>query len=154
MLSRTPNHYTLPFFFLLLSWNPIDGVLLDYSTGFVCNDNVLSLNPGPRAFPRLVENTDDGFCTLRMSPDSLGRTVSAFAAVTLDNDDYAFDTTFTYQFSGLLNGVGDGIAFVMHQDTRGTSALASGGGDLGVYGEGMITPAIVVEIDTCTYMID
>lgn len=149
MLSPKPN------FLLLLSlvFQTAQG-MLDYSTGFPCNDNSISLNPGPRAFPQLVENDDDDQCTLRMSPDQVGRSVSAFTSYTFGNgnNQYAFDTTFTYQLSGIMNGIGDGIAFVLHQDSRGTGALANGGGDLGVYGSGIIRPAIVVELDTCAYI--
>lgn len=45
-------------------------------------------------------------------------------------------------------GGADGMAFVMHTDSRGTSALASAGGGIGYGGGNKISPSVVVELDT------
>jgi len=45
----------------------------------------------------------------------------------------------------------DGIAFVLHNDSRGVGALGGGGGDLGYSG---ISPSVAVEIDTYQNSID
>jgi hypothetical protein len=91
-------------------------------------------------------------CLLRMSPDNTGRAVSAWLPYRM-NGGYAFTTTFTYRISGADNGSGDGLAFGIHQDPRGTVALGAGGGNLGIYGANMIMPGLFVEIDTCTCLL-
>lgn len=53
-----------------------------------------------------------------------------------------------YRIFGEEFGSADGMAFVMHQDPRGTGAVGAGGGFLGVYGDNAITNALVIEFDT------
>ena len=44
----------------------------------------------------------------------------------------------------------DGMAFVMHRDPRGASALGDPGGGIGYGGVAKITPSVIVEMDTFT----
>jgi hypothetical protein len=88
-------------------------------------------------------------CLLRLTPDNTARAVSAFLPYRM-NGAYAFETTFTFAISGDDNGVGDGLAFAIHQDPRGTSALGGDGGNLGIYGSNMIQTGVFVEFDSCT----
>jgi Bacterial lectin len=130
---------------------------VDYSTGFPCGgntNNLLDLNMGGRSYPQLVADARGNVpttCLLRLSPDQVGRAVSAFLpyAFPFTSTRYAFEVEFTYRISGINNGIGDGIAYVIHQDPRGDDALGAAGGSLGVYGATIVAPALVVEFDTC-----
>ncbi len=57
-----------------------------------------------------------------------------------------FETTFRFVISSQAL-MGDGFAFVIHNDSDGASALGAGGSDLG-YGGGNITNGIAIEFDT------
>ena len=59
----------------------------------------------------------------------------------------AFAATFTYQAGG--NRAADGMSFCLQNDSRGTSALGGGGGQLGVGGTtgGQITPSVELMMD-------
>jgi uncharacterized repeat protein (TIGR03803 family) len=57
-----------------------------------------------------------------------------------------FEASFTYQSSGAA----DGAAFVLQNDPRGTAALGSDGGYLGVGGTGLITPSAELELNLYT----
>jgi hypothetical protein len=142
---------------LFVAGQPVEAI--DFSAGFSCDNDDndgLDLNINGRAYPRLVPTTSDPtVCQLRLSPDQVGRAVSAFVPFRFPGPmpvetTYAFMTRFTYQISGITNGIGDGLAFVMHQSPSGDDALGKAGGSLGVYG-GDIAPALVVEFDTCKY---
>ncbi|HEY3760240.1 MAG TPA: choice-of-anchor tandem repeat GloVer-containing protein [Verrucomicrobiae bacterium] len=56
-----------------------------------------------------------------------------------------FEASFTYQ--DVNEGVADGVAFVVQNDPRGTAALGSAGGYLGVGGTGLITPSAELELN-------
>lgn len=66
----------------------------------------------------------------------------------------AFNASFTYQAGG--NRAADGATFCLQNDPRGTAALGSGGGGLGVSGAGgasippAIIPSVEVELDLFT----
>ena len=65
------------------------------------------------------------------------------------NLDLAFDSIFTVYIGGDDNGA-DGIAFVMHNDPRGTNAMGTPGQYLGYAGSSgspTISPSLAVEID-------
>ena len=49
---------------------------------------------------------------------------------------------------GVFRVAGDGLVFVMHNDSRGNSALGSSGGYLGSYGPDGIQNGLFVELDT------
>ena len=59
----------------------------------------------------------------------------------------AFDAAFTYQAVSAGNGLADGATFCLQNDPRGASALASGGGGLGVGNGGAITPSAELMLD-------
>ena len=68
--------------------------------------------------------------------------------------DTGFDTVFTYSFNSLGSGGADGMTIIFHTDPRGTSAMGSGGGEMG-YGANTtapsgtaITNSLVLELDT------
>ena len=65
-----------------------------------------------------------------------------------DNTGLEFCMTIGYRIYGEEFGSADGMAFVMHQDPRGTAAVGQGGGFLGVYGDNAITNSLVIEFDT------
>ncbi len=63
-----------------------------------------------------------------------------------------FDTTFSFQISSLVFGGADGIAFVIHDDPRGASAIGGDGSAMG-YGTQAaaqipIANSLAIEIDT------
>ncbi|MBC1573194.1 DUF5011 domain-containing protein [Listeria booriae] len=51
-------------------------------------------------------------------------------------------------FMGTDSNGADGMAFVMQNDPRGTTAIAGNGGAMGLYGDSYIKNALAVEIDT------
>ncbi|MBC1228526.1 immunoglobulin-like domain-containing protein [Listeria booriae] len=51
-------------------------------------------------------------------------------------------------FMGTDSNGADGMAFVMQNDSRGTTAIAGNGGAMGLYGDSYIKNALAVEIDT------
>lgn len=68
--------------------------------------------------------------------------------------DGGFNTVFTFQFSNLGGGGADGMTFVIHNDPRGTAAIASAGGEM-AYGAAPTAPvgtaianSLVLELDT------
>jgi hypothetical protein len=60
----------------------------------------------------------------------------------------AFDASFTYQAGG--NMAADGVTFCLQDDPRGTAALGSAGGGLGVGNGGLITPSVELELNIYT----
>ncbi len=62
----------------------------------------------------------------------------------------AFQAGFTYQAKSAGNGLADGATFCLQDDPRGVTAIASGGGGLGVGnagGTGQITPSVELMLD-------
>jgi hypothetical protein len=53
-----------------------------------------------------------------------------------------------YVEMSLVLGSGDGVAFVLQNDNRGTTAIGDNGAGLGAYGPGYINRAIALEFDT------
>lgn len=124
--------------------------LVDFKDGIDC-DAPLTLNLGPRAFPRLIPTGDT--CYLQMTTDDqIARGSSAFLQFRFMEDNvYDFTVIFKYRMWGRAQGAGDGLAFVLHNDPRGASALGGIGGNLGIYGDNVIANAVVVEFDSCTW---
>jgi Bacterial lectin len=122
---------------------------INYGNGINC-DAPLTLNMGGRAYPRLIPINKT--CFLQMTTDdAVGRASSAFAQFRfLKVDNYDFTVRFDYRMFGPSQGIGDGLAFVMHHDRRGGAAVGGVGGNLGVYGATVISPAIVFEFDSGT----
>eukprot|EP00567_Pseudictyota_dubia_P013531 CAMPEP_0197449108 /NCGR_PEP_ID=MMETSP1175-20131217/20139_1 /TAXON_ID=1003142 /ORGANISM="Triceratium dubium, Strain CCMP147" /LENGTH=1253 /DNA_ID=CAMNT_0042981119 /DNA_START=687 /DNA_END=4448 /DNA_ORIENTATION=+ len=93
-------------------------------------------------------------CFIRLTPDNVGElATSAFIPFTFEplNIDHNFSLSVAYRIYGDTSGAADGIAFVMHQDPRGTSALGGVGKGMGVYKayhREAIKPSFVIELDT------
>lgn len=131
---------------------------VNYTEGFDCGAGSgefddLTLNDGPRAYPRLVPiETGSSLCFLQMTTDdTTARGSSAFLQYRFkEGNRYNFKSIFTYRMFGGSAGSADGFAFVIHEDPRGKTAQGGKGSALGVYGSNPISPALVVEFDTCT----
>ncbi|KAL7561515.1 hypothetical protein ACA910_015700 [Epithemia clementina (nom. ined.)] len=68
---------------------------------------------------------------------------------TFENADMAFSMSVGYRLFSTANGDGgEGMAFVIHQDSRGLTALGGSGGSLGVHGPRAINPGFIIEWDT------
>lgn len=135
--------------------------MVNYAKGFDCDAGSgqfddLTLNDGPRAYPRLVPMpTDSSLCFLQMTTDDTSsgpRGSSAFLQYRFkEGNQYNFNSTFTYRMFGQAAGSADGFTFVIHEDPRGKTAQGDKGSALGVYGaSNSISPALVVEFDSCT----
>mmetsp|Transcript_4758 Transcript_4758/g.7351 ORF Transcript_4758/g.7351 Transcript_4758/m.7351 type:complete len:157 (+) Transcript_4758:984-1454(+) len=120
----------------------------DLSDGFCGASFQLNGNRLPN-YPRYLSNSQ---CALQLVADGVSTTKgSAFVPMTIVNN-MTFSTTIEYRMHGTANGQADGMTFVMHQDTRGASAIGGTGSELGVYGvygTEPIKPALVVEMDNC-----
>lgn len=110
-------------------------------------------------YPQWMPSETGPSCFLRLTSDvmdSVKKAVSAFVPFQFadNNPNLAFSTTFGYRIYRESPGIlGDGFAFVLHQDPRGTSALGGFGGGLGVHawsGRVAIYPSLAIEFDTCT----
>lgn len=138
----------------------VGGEMLSFGEGFDCANSTVKgtfqLNGGSAfPYPQLIPfNTSDpeSQCFIRMTPD----TASPFASSAFlpfqfeeSNPDKSFSMTIGYRMFGSAAGAGDGMAFVMHQDTRGVNALGGAGSSLGVYSPNPIFPALIIEWDTC-----
>ena len=99
---------------------------------------------------------------LRLTPDIASQAGSVFLSspVTI-NQETSFRTEFTFQMSGQnqRDMRSDGLAFVIHSDSRGATALGHSGGALGFGidkgdsypsepGQTPISPSIAIEFDT------
>jgi len=121
---------------------------LDYTSGFDClsNDSQFKLNGNAKC---IGNNT--GF--LQLTRDARSEVGSAFVPFTFSSCNSAFKFTWDVDYSIYGDDLwqGDGMALVMHQDHRNTSALGSDGHHLG-YGSSdtstSINNAVVVELDT------
>ena len=89
---------------------------------------------------------------LRVVPDAGSQAGSVFWSTPLSTQ-VSFNTQFQIQISGVNSPSyrSDGMAFVIHADSRADTALGTGGGAMG-YGGGAqanpaITPSVVVEFD-------
>jgi len=138
--------------------------VVNYSNGFTCDDNNSSfagdfhLNANAQCTSVLKD--DGGISSfLRLTPAANGQFGTAFVPFTFsdcnknNNTDYSFFWQIKYRF---VNGKGDGMALILHQDPNGTSALGSSGGLLGVYRADnptspstsrFIANAVVIEMD-------
>jgi len=118
---------------------------LDYTSGFDCPSNFspLKLNGNSKC-----KGTATGY--LEFTTDTQGQVGTAFVPFTFSscNSLLKFTWDVDYSIYGNDYGSADGLALVIHQDPRGTSAFAGSGGSLGVYGPGGITKALVIELDT------
>jgi hypothetical protein len=92
---------------------------------------------------------------LRLTPSEAAQAGSAFLAETVRLPaDFAFETDFRFRIHDHWHdGSADGLAFVLHADSRGASALGHTGGSMGYGGEAntgpeRITPSLCVEFDT------
>ena len=91
---------------------------------------------------------------LRLTPAEAGTWGSAFLAEPLTfPSDLSFSTHFALRISDPGPKVGaDGLAFVVHTDPRGPTAMGEGGGNIGYFdfvnGETQIQPSVAVEFDT------
>jgi len=121
--------------------------------GFDCASTDFTLNsvPASSPFPKYLGLPDDDRCYLRLTEavplSGLGSCAfKPFAFPSATN--YNFSVQFSYR---LFGGFGDGMTFVLHQDAHGVNALGQAGGNMGVHApsSGSITPALVVELDTC-----
>merc|ERR1712070_51830 len=74
--------------------------------------------------------------------------MGAYLPLSIIDDEFAFSTHIKYRIYGQKNGSADGMAFVMHQDPRGASAMGGGGGGLAVYTSVKVKPALVIELDS------
>jgi hypothetical protein len=89
---------------------------------------------------------------LRLVPELIGQAGSAFWSVPLTTQ-ASFETSFRFQISGAqpTSLRSDGLAFLIHGDPRGDTALGIGGGALGYsyeQGPGVeIRPSLLVEFD-------
>jgi hypothetical protein len=89
---------------------------------------------------------------LRLVPDLGSQAGSAFWSVPLATQ-ASFETSFRFQISGTQSTAlrSDGLAFLIHGDVRGDTALGIGGGALGYsyeQGPGVeIRPSVLVEFD-------
>lgn len=147
----------------LPSTTPTMAPEINFRNGFPCDDNPFTINQqGNGAFPQLVQNdataTDPSLCFLRMTDDlDGGLAATAFLPLTFDatNTNRQFSMTIGYRVFGSIATVGDGMAFILHQDPRGVAAISTGGGALGVYADpndpaaGVgLQRALVIEWDT------
>lgn len=101
----------------------------------------------------LVGNAQQSGNLLRVSPAAGNQSGVAYHGVPVRVAN-GFDTSFDFQFSGFGAGGADGMTFIIHNDPRGSAAIASGGGEL-AYGAIAGAPAgtaiansLVVELDT------
>ncbi|CAB9525543.1 L-type lectin-domain containing receptor kinase [Seminavis robusta] len=135
---------------------------INFRDGFPCDDPPFTLNRSPTndPFPLYIPTTENpDLCFLRMSEDvgsgdldQPGFSSTAFLDLTFDadNPNRVFSMNIGYRVYGADEGSADGMAFVIHQDSRGKSALGAGGGSMGIYAEDGtgIQPALVIEWDT------
>lgn len=89
---------------------------------------------------------------LRLVPDLGSQAGTAFWSTQLTTQ-ASFETSFRFQISGTQSTSlrSDGMAFVIHDDARGSAALGIGGGALGYSYEQTsgpeITPSVLIEFD-------
>ena len=90
---------------------------------------------------------------LRVTPSALSQRGTAFYGTPVSVV-YGFDTTFTFSFTSPVSGGGDGLAFIIQNDPRGTAALGNHASAMG-YGAFATSPAgtaiansIAIELDT------
>ena len=137
---------------------------IDFSNGFPCTGEGLFLNSYPANFgyPNFQQLLDgSGMCYARMTADEDGNTyygvtmLHSFAFLAT-NAALSFSTSFSFRIYGDNKGSTDGLAFVVHQDVRSTSAVGDVGANLGIYdylylsprSGVIIKPALVIEVDT------
>lgn len=120
---------------------------VNFDKGIPC-DAPITLNTGGRALPRFVPVNKT--CFIQMTTDdAVARGSTAFLPFRFNVANvFDFTVRFKYRMFGRALDIGDGLAFVLHNDPRGPTALGGLGGQLGIYGTGLITPAIVVEFDS------
>jgi hypothetical protein len=129
---------------------------IDFTNGFCVDPKPFQLNGN--FMPLYPQYTDAANCPLRLTKECLTHTrSSAYLEVDLCNMN-EFSASFTYRIysgwddeDGCLDvSTNDGLAFVIHQDSRGVNALGGDGPDLGVYdvdGSGGTANALVIEMD-------
>jgi hypothetical protein len=115
---------------------------------------------GPIVFPdfsppaaQMALNGNAGLATdslsrpvLRLTPDLLDQAGSAWYS-TRTPVAGGFTSSFTFRMYGSGSGLADGLAFVIHNDPAGTSAIGGIGGWLG-YGFPGLYQAVAIEFDT------
>ena len=81
-----------------------------------------------------------------LTADANGEAGAVWSNTQMDLDQ-PFEVCFSMNFGNSDNG-GDGMAFVLHTDTDGNTALGGGGGDIGYGGNPGIEPSVAIEFDT------
>ncbi|MCF6775960.1 DUF4347 domain-containing protein [Thiotrichales bacterium 19X7-9] len=121
----------------------------DYLLDFSNWNNILALPNASEMFNINGDATiiNDATREIRLTEAFNDQAGSAMSKLTLDfSNDFTFD--FDVRFSVTNNDAGaDGVAFVLHNDPDGPSAIGGGGGGFGVLG---IEDGITLEFDTHT----
>jgi autotransporter-associated beta strand protein len=105
------------------------------------NSFLTNMGQGPAGSAPVISNN-----ALTLTSGADGVSDSAFYPYKVPvNDKGGFTATFTYY---VVNGYSDGIAFVLQNDPRGTSAVGSGGYEIGYGGTGKITNSAGVAFET------